>query len=89
LSFSTAELEEYIKSKWNMDDVDYHYNAVAIIGLPMSGKCKYLLPDLYEFPIANSNNIATLLNDLLGTGFPYSDVYGNVKETKGQHAFYY
>jgi hypothetical protein len=26
---------------------------------------------------------ATLLNDLFGTGFPCSDMYGNIKETKG------
>lgn len=72
-----------------MDNVGSHYNAVAIIGLPMSGKCKYHLPDFHESVIANPNNIATLLNDLFGTGFSCSDAYGNVKETKGQHAFYY
>jgi hypothetical protein len=72
-----------------MDNVGYRYNAVAIIGLPMSGKCKYSLSCLYEFTIADPNNAATLLNDLFGTGFPCSDAYGNVKETKGQHAFYY
>jgi hypothetical protein len=66
-----------------MDDVGYHYNTVAIIGLPMSGKCKYPLLGLYEVTIANPNNVATLLNDLFYTRFPCSDVYGNVKETKG------
>jgi hypothetical protein len=72
-----------------MDNASYHYNVVAIIGLPMSGKCKYLLPSSHEFTIANLNNVATLLNDLFGTGFPCSDVYNNMKETKGHHAFYY
>jgi hypothetical protein len=66
-----------------MDNVGHRYNAVAIVGLPMSGKCKYLLPDLYGFAIADPNNAATLLNDLFGTGFPCGDAYGNVKETKG------
>jgi hypothetical protein len=39
---------------------------------------------VYGDVLLTHQNVATLLNDLFGTGFSCSDVYGNIHETKGE-----
>jgi hypothetical protein len=38
---STNGLEEYIRSKWKMGNIDCNYSVVAVLGLAMTGKCKH------------------------------------------------